>query len=204
VGINITALIQEEDAATYLYWHNTKTLTEVIDTNVKGFVQGVLAREFGGRTLEKAKTEKNAVFAKADAESKEHFKKYGITILNIGNAGGLEYDDEEIQKAINKTQTSEMGVKVALQEKLAQVERNAKDVAQAVAARQAAEEFAKAKEAQMAKIALDIKMVEAQAMMTQAQATLEASKKWDGKVPSQILPQGSNLLFGLDKSSGSK
>jgi hypothetical protein len=192
VGINITALIQEEDAATYLYWHNVKTLQEVTDSNIRGFIQGVLSREFGALSLEQAKEQKNRVFALAEKEAKEHFKMYGITILNLGNAGGLEFDDLEIQNAINNTQTSEMKVKVAIQDKLAQDERNKRDVATAIAARQAAEEFAKAKEAQMTKVDLDIRMV-------YAQAALEAAKKFDGKLPTQILPAGSSLLFGLDR-----
>lgn len=194
VGVNITALIQEEDAATYLYWHNVKTLKEVVDTNIKGFVQGVLSREFGSRTLEQSKKEKNIVFKIVDKETKEHFKQYGITILNIGSAGGFGFDDPLMQAAINKTQTTEMDVQVATQEKLAQVERNFKDVAKAVAARQAAEEFAKAKEAQTAMRELDIRMV-------YANASLEAAKNlkdFKGQLPS-VLPAGAPLLFGLDK-----
>lgn len=193
IGINITALVEENDASTYLYWHNVKTLTEVIDTNVKGFIQGVLSREFGKRSLEDGKKAKNEIFVVVDTETKEHFKKYGITILNIGNAGGLEFDDLQIQAMINQTQTSEMSVQVAMKNKLAQDEVNKQVVATAIANRAAAEEFAKAKEAQMAKLELDIKMVN-------AQATLEAAKKWNGAVPSQILPQGSNFLFGLDQT----
>ncbi len=196
VGINITALIQEADASTYLYWHNTKSLQEVIDTNIRGFVQGVLSREFGSRTLEQSKADKNVVFALADKESKEHFQKYGITILNLGNAGGLEFDDQAIQDAINNTQTSEMKVKVAIQEKLAQDERNKKDVATAIAARQAAEEFAKAKEAQTAKVELEIKMVD-------AQARLLFAGRVSGNLPS-ILPQGTNMLYGLDAPAPKK
>lgn len=191
VGVNVTALIQEEDASTYLYWHNIKTLTEVIDTNIKGFVQGALSREFGSRTLDDAKINKNEIFKIVDKETKDHFKKYGITILNIGAAGGFGFDDQKMQIAINAVQTAEMDVQAAKQEKLAQDQRNIKSVAMAVAARQAAEEFAKAKESQMAMRELEIKMI-------QVSATLEAAKRWNGALPNQILPQGSNLLFGLD------
>ncbi len=64
----------------------------------------------------------------------------------------------------------------------------------AVAARQAAEEFAKAKEAQTAKVDLDIRMVYAEAARLQSQASVEAAKKFNGQ-----LPAGSQLLFGLDQ-----
>lgn len=197
VGVNITALIQEADASKYLYWHNVKTLTEVIDTNVKGFAQGVLSREFGSRTLDAAKTEKNAIFAIVDKETKEHFKQYGITILNIGAAGGFGFDDLKMQAAINAVQTAEMDVETAKQEKLAQDQRNIKDVAKAKAAREAAEEFAKAKEAQTAMRELDIKMVQANAMLRAA----ENLKDFKGQLPS-VLPAGAPLLFGLDRPQG--
>ena len=191
VGFNVTALIQEEDAATYLYWHAGKQLSEIVDSNVHGYIQDIAAREFGRRKLEDCKAEKNAVFALVEKEAKEHFKKYGITIVSLGNAGGLDFDDEAIQTAINKTQTKQMEVQVAEQERQAQEKRNQTNVARATAERQAAEEFAKAKDAQVAKIQLDIDMV-------RAQATLAAANKWNGSVPTQVLPQGSNMLFGLD------
>ncbi len=57
--------------------------------------------------------------------------------------------------------------------------------------RTAAEEFAKAQEAAIKSTQLDIEMIKAKAMF-------EAAKKWNGSVPASILPQGSQLLFGLD------
>lgn len=189
VGFNVTALIQEEDAATYLYWHAGKQLSEIMDSNIRGFIQDVAAREFGALKLEECKAQKNRVFTLVDKEAKEHFKKYGITIVSLGNAGGLDFDDEAIQAAINKTQTKQMDVQVAEQERLAQEKRNQLAVEKATADRIAAEQFAKAKEAQSAKIELDIKLIEAQAKLTFAQRV-------SGNLPS-IVPQGSTMLFGL-------
>lgn len=191
VGFNVTALIQEKDAATFLYWHGGKPLGEIVDTNVRSYVQDVAANEFGTLKLEDGKAQKNRVFTLVESKAKEHFKQYGITIVNLGNAGGLDFEDPTIQAAINKTQTKQMDVQVAEQERIAQAKRNEMSVAMAVAARQAAQEFAQAKEAQMAKISLDIEMV-------RAQAQLAAAQKWNGAVPAQVLPQGSNMLFGLD------
>lgn len=191
VGFNVTALVQEEDAATYLYWHAGKQLAEIVDSNVRGFVQDISAREFGALSLEDAKSKKNDVFAKVEKESISHFKKYGITIISIGNAGGLEYEDPSIQENINKQQNAQMSVQVALQEKLAQDQRNLQAVATAKAQREAAEEFAKAKEAQVARISLDIEM-------TKAQAMLAFANKFDGRLPANIMPAGSGFLMGLD------
>ena len=149
VGINLTALIAEEDAPTYLYYHTVKPLSEVVDQNVRGFVQGELAKAFGILSLEECKHKKGEVFAAVEKRTVEHFKQYGVTIQNVGSAGGLSYDDPKIQEAINATANAEMSIEIARKEKSAQDQRNEQKVAAAVAERRAAEEFAKAQDAQV-------------------------------------------------------
>lgn len=188
VGVNLTAFIVEEDAAKYLYFHNVKPLAEVVDQNVRGFLQDKLASAFGVLKLEECKAQKSDIFTAAEKATIEHFKNYGITISNIGNAGGLYYDDRRIQAAINDTANAEMSIQVAMKEKLAQDERNKQIVATAIAQADAAREFAKAKDAQEAKTHLDIERMNA-----------EARLKWDGKLPANILPQGSGLLMDFGK-----
>lgn len=192
LGVNLTAYITEEDAPTYLYWHGTKKLEEVVDTNVRGYLQGVMSDEFGKLRLEDGKVRKASIFTAANTMTITKFKEVGITISYVGSAKGFMYDDPLIQARINETQTAEMNVEVARKKNLEQIELNKAIVSKAVADRQAAEEFQKAAEAQSSKIELDIRMV-------QAQATAAAAEKWNGQMPMSILPQGSQLLFGLDK-----
>ena len=64
-------------------------------------------------------------------------------------------------------------------------------VATATAQREAAEQFAKASEAQIARIGLEIETTKAKAMLTFAE-------KFDGHLPERILPQGSGFMMGLD------
>jgi hypothetical protein len=192
LGVNMTASILEEDAPLYLYWHGQKPLAEVVDSNVRGYLQGIMANEFGKRTLEAGKKEKAEIFNLANTETITKFKKVGITISYVGAAGGLMFDDPAIQTKINETQTAEMSVQVAQKKNLEQAQLNIAVVSKAVADRQAAEEFAKAADAQTRKLELDIKMV-------QAQATKIAADKWKGDVPASVVPQGSQFLFGLDK-----
>lgn len=191
VGVNLTALIMEEDAPTYLYYHTTTSLSEVVDQNVRGFLQGELSKAFGALSLEECKAQKGKVFAAVELLTKDHFKAYGITIQNVGSAGGLSYDDHRIQDAINETANADMQIEVARKTKIAQDQKNEQKVAAAKAERLAAEEFAKAKESQVAKIQLEIERIRAEAMF-------EAAKRWNGGLPSNVLPQGSPLLFGLD------
>jgi hypothetical protein len=193
VGFNVTALIQEKDAATFLYWHGAKSLGEIVDTNVRSYVQDIASREFGALRLEEGKAQKNRIFAKVEKDTIDHFKQYGITIVNLGNAGGMEFEDEKIQAAINTTQTSQMSVQVAEQEKLAQDKRNQQTVATAVAQRQAAEEFAKAAAAQVQRTELDIKM-------KYAEAAVIFANKVEGRLPS-IVPPGTSMLYGFDRQA---
>ena len=192
LGVNMTASILEEEAPLYLYWHGQKPLAEVVDSNVRGYLQGIMADEFGKLTLEDAKHSKAEIFKKANELTISKFKAVGINISYVGAAQGLMFDDPAIQAKINETQTAEMGIEVAKKKNLEQTELNKAIVSKAVADREAAQEFAKAAEAQRSKIALDIQMVEAQAM-------LKAAEKWNGGMPASVLPQGSQLLFGLDK-----
>ncbi len=190
VGVNLTAFILEEDSAKYLYFHTTKPLAEVVDRNVRGFLQDKLSAEFGVRKLEDCKKDRSAIFKTVEQVTINHFKEYGITISNIGSAGGFDYDDDRIQQAINDTANAEMSIEVAKKEKLAQDERNQQIVAKAKAEADAANEFAKAQTAMTAKVRLEIEMKEA-----------EARLKWDGKLPEKtlVLPQGnSSLLMGMD------
>lgn len=192
VGINVTTMIREEDAAKFLYYYAGKPLSKVTDENIRGFVTSILSREFGIRDLQKCKEEKKEIQELLDNEIRKHFSFYGITVSNIGLVGGLTYEDAEIQKAINNAYVAEMSIKEKEQAKLAQLHENERILSIAVTERKAAEEFQKAYDAMVKKTELDIDMKKADAM-------LNASERWNGGVPSSILPEGSSLLFGLDK-----
>lgn len=192
IGVNVTGLITEEDASKFLYYYAGKSLAVVIDENVRGKVSSILSREFGARQLSLCKSDKKEIQGILEKEVRDYFIGYGVTISNIGLVGGLTYTDPEIQKSINDAYTAEMKITQAENERLAQEKTNMKEVSIAVAQREAAQEFAKAQEAMVNKLKLEIEM-------KRAEALLEAAKKWNGITPANILPQGSNFLFGLDK-----
>lgn len=184
--------VTEEDAAKFLYHYAGKSLAVVMDQDVRGYLGAVLSREFGSRSLDKGRSEKNDIFAVAQKETQAFFAVRGVTISQIGGTEGLQYRDEKIQQAINATFVAENDKNTAENQRVAQEKRNQLNVDKAIAERKAAEEFAKAKEAQIAIRELEIRML-------QAQATLEAAKKWNGQMPASIMPQGTNMLFGLDR-----
>ncbi len=191
VGINITAMIKEEHAAKFLYFYAGKKLSTIVDNNVRGTVSSILSREFGSRDLQHCKSDKKDIQKTLENEVIAKYEQFGITISNVGLVGGLDYDNPDIQTAINTAYIAEMNVIKAAQEKLEQDEVNKKNIATAEANRTVAEEFAKAQEAATKKISLDIEMIKAQAL-------LKAADKWSGAMPANILPEGSQLLFGLN------
>ncbi len=194
VGVTAITNIKEEDAAKFLYYYAGKPLDKVMDQDVRGYASTILAREFGSRTLDQGRREKNIIFSITKKETEEFFETRGVTLMQLGSSEGLQYSDPKIQDAINQTFVAENDKIKAVNEKAAQDTRNEMNVNMAVANRKAAEEFAKAKEAQVARIGLDIEMKRAEAMLEAAKNL----KDLKGQLPS-VLPQGSTLLFGLDK-----
>jgi hypothetical protein len=128
LGVNATALIQEEDAAKFLYYFSGKSLEDVMDTVIRGYVQSYLYREYGSRTLEECRADKKKIFAAMQEEAKATFKAKGITIENIGGSEGYTYKDPKIQEAINSVFAAQQQVLVAKSEKDAQDMRNQKDL----------------------------------------------------------------------------
>jgi len=190
-GVNITAMILEDDAAKFLYYFGGVSLENIVDKNIRGFVNSVLSREFAAYDLEKARAKKNEIFDKASDTAKEHFAKMGITISNLGLAEGMVYEDKEIQTSINNKFTAEMRIQVETQNNLAQEKVNTRNVDIAKAEKDAALEFQKAAEARK-------QMVNVEVTKILAEAKLVMANKWDGKLPEKILPQGSNLLLSVE------
>lgn len=183
IGVVLTASVPESTTAKFLYHYAGTPLSTIADTNIRGFVQAALSKEFGSRTLDAARKEKAEIFATVFKETKEAFAEKGISIDNLGYSEGMTYSDPNIQKAINETFEAQMSVQKAEQR-----------VNEAREQRLAAEEFAKAKEASVAKVDLEIRQL-------QAQAQMKAVEKWDGRLPTNVVPQGSGLLFNLDKTA---
>jgi hypothetical protein len=176
VGINLTAYVDEGDTAKFLYYYRSKQLNEIIDQNIRGYIQMKLSEEFGARDLQACKTDKNDIMNKIRPQATEHFEQYGVTITALGMSEGLQFEESQIQAAINNAYIAEMEITREKQRALAQEQINARMLAEAAGQRAAAEEFAKAADAQRKKIELEIERM-------RAEAYLESVKKWNGNVP---------------------
>lgn len=116
VCITVTATIQDAYSSRFLYSYSGKTLAQVMDLDVRGYVQNILTTEFGKRTLTQCQNERNDIFVLMRKQVIEHFAQYGVLIMNIGSAGQFVYANEKIQDAINDKYASEMKIITAKNE----------------------------------------------------------------------------------------
>jgi hypothetical protein len=184
-GVSASAVITEEDAATFLYWFNGKTLAQVMDENVRGSVQQVLWREFGSRSLDECRNDKARIMQIAFSELAQTFKARGVTITSLGGAEGITYADPKIQEAINATFKAQNDRLTALAERDAQATRNETAIAKAKAEREAAEEFAKALPAFQAQRSLEIARI-------YAEGFVEFARKPNSNLPQYLVVSGQN------------
>jgi len=101
VGVSITAGINEEDAATFLYSYPSMSLKDVMNMNVNPYVKSQFALEFGKLTIDKVKLNKGDIFTTVEKRVQTFFKQYGITISQLGFTEGLVYDDRALQDAMD-------------------------------------------------------------------------------------------------------
>lgn len=193
VGMTITCHIDEADTARFLYYYSGKPLSEIVDSNVRGYCQQKLASKFGTLDLTECKREKTRVFEELGIEAREFFEEKGVTIDFLGGIKGLQYQNREIQAAIDQKFINEVDVQISEQELAEQEVRNEITISIAEAERDAAKELFQAKEALELKVMLDIARIE-------AQATKDAAEKWSGRLPSGMMPSESGLLFGLEEA----
>jgi len=207
VGINVTAYVKEADTSTFLYNYPSGRLKKVLNDIVKSKATEILSREFAKYNLDGSAAvideKTNKVIAPAEPGAREmkgkivdiakkeliqFFKPYGVTISTFGLIGGLAYDDKAIQTDINKNFSTALDIKNQSNIRLAQEETNRKNIETATAEKLAAQQFQQAAKARTEQVMLEIKKME-------AQAALEKAKRWDGKLPANIMPQGSGFIL---------
>ena len=188
IGVTITAMIEEKDAAKFLNKYSGANLAYIMDNNIRGSIAANLSRGFADYDLDIGRANKNLIFEDTYKVVKEEYAIMGITITNMGLSEGLLYTDVEIQTAINETFRSKMLETVETNRNLAQEKINSRNLSIAITAKDSALEFKKAAEAQRAMIELEVIKMEAQARLTMAE-------KWSGNYPEKILPQNSTILL---------
>ncbi len=103
MGFTCTAFIAEDDAAKFLYWYPSGSLTEVMDQEIRARIQQVSGEVAAKYSLDNLRAKKQEI---ADAVKKDvtnFFTLRGVTITTVGMFGGMTYENPEIQKSIDQT-----------------------------------------------------------------------------------------------------
>jgi hypothetical protein len=201
IGITITVSIDEDNASTYLYYHGERPLSEITDSNVRSFITKVLSQHVSSMDLVEFQNRQVEIYNLISKEVTDEFKSKGITVQYVGNANGWRFVNEKIQESINASYIAQQDNKTAEMEQAAQKTRNATailnqennnkiKVISAQAEVDSAQKLQSAKEAAAFQNQLQIALV-----LAKAQATM--AEKWDGRLPSNILPANSQMLMNL-------
>ena len=181
VGMNCTAMIEEKDAAKFLYRYNNTPLETVIDTDIKKLVEDRFNIETAKYTSTELGAKKGEIMEAVKNYVVPYFKEYGITITVLGLKEGVSYENDEIQKAIDKKFASE-------QELVIQQNKNEANLAKAEAEAQALIIAAEA-QAEANRILA--------ASLTEAVLKHMFYEKWDGKLPNVMTGSGEDLMLNV-------
>ena len=107
VGMNCTALIEEADAAKFLYRYNSTPLETVIDTDIKKMVEDRFNIETAKYLSTELGVKKGEIVEAVKKYVVEYFKEYGVTITVLGLKEGISFENPEIQAALDKKFASE-------------------------------------------------------------------------------------------------
>lgn len=207
VGMNCTAMIEEKDAAKFLYRYNNTPLETIIDTDIKKMVEdrfnietaNVMSTDLGVKKGQIVEAVKQYVVA--------YFKEYGITITVLGLKEGVSFENPEIQKALDAKFASEQDLVIQQNKNEANL---AKAEAEAAAVVIAAEAEAQA-QLKAAQAEIEIAKAKAEALKVAATAEAEANKtiaasltdeilssmwyeKWNGELPYLYGDTGDTLI----------
>lgn len=103
MGFTCTAVIDEKDAATFLYWYPSGSLATVMDSEMRGRIQQTAAEVATKYPLDLLRSKKQEVADAVKQDVVGYFAKRGISVTTVGMFGGMTYENAAIQKAIDET-----------------------------------------------------------------------------------------------------
>lgn len=171
-GMNISAQIDEPNAAKFLYRYNNKPLKDIMDDEIRARIEGKFVEQCAMYTLDEFLVNKAKVMNAVRQDVIPYFLERGITITVLGLKNNLDYEEPEIQESINRKFTAE-------QERIAQEDINQKNISKAQAEQRAAQLLADPQ----------VKLLKQFELMEKQIAMLE--KKWNGVMPNTLVT-GSN------------
>ena len=180
VGMNCTAMIEEKDAAKFLYRYNNTPLETIIDTDIKKMVEDKFNIEVALIPSTDLGVKKGEIMQAVKDYVIEYFKDYGITITVLGLKEGISFENPAIQQALDKKFESEQKLVIQQNENEANI---AKAEAEAEAKIIAAEAEATANQ----KIA---------ASLNPSILAKMYYERWDGVLP-QVYGDGTSTIVNI-------
>lgn len=178
VGMNCTAMIEEKDAAKFLYRYNNTPLETVIDTDIKKLVEDRFNVEAAKYASTDLGAKKGEIMGAVKTYVVNYFKEYGITITVLGLKEGISFENPAIQAAIDKKFESE-------QKLVIQQNENEANLAKAEAEAKAMLMLAQAQ--------ADANRLLSESLTDEILAQMYY-EKWDGKLPYLYGADGDTLI----------
>ena len=178
VGMNCTAMIEEKDAAKFLYRYNNTPLETIIDTDIKKMVEDRFNTETAKYTSTDLGAKKGEIMEAVKEYVVDYFKDYGITITVLGLKEGISFENPAIQEAIDAKFASEQELEIQQNKNSANI---AKAEAEAEAILIAAKAQAEANEALSKSLTKEV-------------LTQMYYEKWNGELPSVYGSGGGTLI----------
>ena len=122
MGVTCTANIPEELAATFLYTYPSKSLAEIMDGEIRARIQQMISEEAAGYPFSELLGKKTEIMSAVRLDVVPFFELRGIKISTIGMLGGIQFENPDIQRAIDD------GVKAQQQKIVAEAKRAAQEV----------------------------------------------------------------------------
>lgn len=195
VGFNCTAYIREEDTARFLYMYRSRSLADMLDTEVRARIQSVAAEVAARYDLDELRSRKQEIIDEVREETTPFFKERGITITTIGMFGGFTYQNPRIQEAIDDTFVAQQ-LKVISQAKLeAQQKENERIELEADAMGNKVSRIAEGEADAIRKVAEATKLAGSDPLflhLKELEVEQLRIEKWNGEYPAYLMQMGSD------------
>lgn len=204
MDITCTAMITQGNTPLFLYRYPAGSLATVMDQEIRAKVQTELTKEVAKYSLEEVKLDKGKIMEPVRKTVTDFFSTRGIEITVLGFGGGLQYNNDLIQQAIDKVVQDQQLAQSAEAKYQAQLKFNETIKAEAEAMAEAARTKARG-EADAIKSLADAKAYEIDQMKkdTPSYITLRelenqkiAFDRWTGILPTTVFG-GSQGIPGM-------
>jgi len=223
-GISISARIQDRDAAIKFlsnyppkdnrvtetqggdpFTTEVTSLKQIMDQEVRTKIQEVFSYEAAAYNMDDLRSKKQEIMNKIKEVVIPYFVERGITITTIGQFGGFEYENPDIQIAINKVFTAQQDEEVAIAESKAAEQRK---VAMKLTGEGEAAKILESRkgEAEGIKLVADAKAYELEKLNQNPEAylalkELEVKKaeieKWSGILPTMMFGESPMMMLDV-------